>query len=82
MTTGERKTQMEDYKKYFDGLSDDLKKKVTECRTSEELMNLAKTEGIELTDDQLDAISGGSAWSCDEDDASNCSEHSVAPLLW
>ena len=73
---------MDKYKKMFDGLSDDLKKKVTECRTADELMELAKSEGIELTDDQLDAISGGSVWSCDEDDASNCSEHSVAPLLW
>ena len=59
------------YKKYFDGLSDDLKKKVKECKTSEELMNPAKTEGIELTDEQLDAISGGSdsIWSCDDYDA-------------
>ena len=56
---------MEDYKKYFDGLSEDLKKKAAECKTAEELMNLAKTEGIELTDDQLDAISGGFDWSCD-----------------
>ena len=55
---------MEDYKKMFDGLSDDLKKKATECRTSEELMELAKSEGIELTDDQLDAISGGVEWFC------------------
>ena len=59
--------EVEDYKKYFDGLSDDLKKKVTECKTSEELMKLAKTEGIELTDEQLDAISGG-AWVCTCDD--------------
>ena len=56
---------MEDYKRMFDGLSDDLKKKATECRTSEELMALAKSEGIELTDEQLDAISGGFDWSCD-----------------
>ena len=56
---------MEDYKKYFDGLSDDLKKKATECKNAEELMALAKSEGIELTDEQMDAISGGSVWSCD-----------------
>ena len=61
---------MEDYKKYFDGLSDDLKKKATACKSAEELMALAKTEGIELTDDQLDAISGGFDWiggSCEND---------------
>ena len=62
---------MEDYKKYFDGLSEDLKKKATECKTSEELMNLAKSEGIELTDEQLDAISGGFEWICSDDSCSN-----------
>ena len=62
---------MEDYKKMFEGLSDDLKKKATECKNAEELMELAKSEGIELTDEQLDAISGGSdsIWSCDDYDA-------------
>ena len=58
---------MEDYKKMFDNLSDDLKKKATECKTAEELMELAKTEGIELTDEQMDAISGG-GWYCDGDE--------------
>ena len=57
---------MDKYKKMFDGLSDDLKNKVTECHTSEELMNLAKTEGIELSDEQLDAISGGFEWICSD----------------
>ena len=56
---------MEDYKKMFEGLSDDLKKKATECKNAEELMELAKLEGIELTDEQLDAISGGATWTCD-----------------
>ncbi len=32
------------------------------CRTPEELLALAKEEGVELTDDQLDQISGGDAW--------------------
>ena len=52
-----------DYKEMYEGLSDDLKKKVTECKTAEELMKLSKSEGIELSDEQLDAISGGSIWS-------------------
>ena len=56
---------MEDYKEMFDNLSEDLKKKATECKSAEELMELAKTEGIELTDEQLDAISGGATWTCD-----------------
>ena len=57
---------MDKYKEMFDGLSDEMKAKVTECKTSEDLIALAKTEGVELTDEQLDAISGGdSFWSCD-----------------
>ena len=60
------KHKMEDYKKYFDGLSDEMRAKVKSCKSSEELISLAKTEGIELTNEQLDAISGGgSVWSCD-----------------
>ena len=56
---------MDKYKEMFDGLSDDLKAKVAECKTADDLIALAKAEGIELTDEQLDAISGGSVWSCD-----------------
>ena len=59
---------MDKYKEMFDGLPDDLKAKVKECRTAEELVSLAKSEGIELTDEQLDAISGGVQWSCSGDD--------------
>ena len=59
---------MDKYKELYNGLSDDLKKKATECKNAEELMNLAKTEGIELTDEQMNAISGGVQWSCDNDD--------------
>ena len=58
---------MDKYKEMYNSLSDDLKKKATECKNAEELMELAKTEGIELTDDQLDAISGGFDWYCDGD---------------
>ena len=58
---------MDKYQEMYEGLSDDLKKKVAECRTTEELITLMKTEGIELTDDQLDAISGGFDWSFDFD---------------
>ena len=56
-----------DYKKYFDGLSDELKAKVANCKSADELMELAKTEGIELTDEQLDEISGGIEWIWDMD---------------
>ena len=58
---------MDKYKDLYDGLSDEMKKKVANCKTADDLITLAKTEGIELTDEQLDAISGGFDWSFDFD---------------
>ena len=45
------------------GLSEEQIAKVKACNNSEELLALAKAEGIELTDEQLTAISGGGACS-------------------
>ena len=63
---------MDRYKEMYEGLSDEMKKKVTECKTADDLMNLAKSEGIEFTDEQLDAISGGYNWLCSS--LSDCPE--------
>ena len=41
------------------GLSDEQIAKVKECKNQEELLDLAKQEGIELSDEQLAAVSGG-----------------------
>ena len=41
------------------GLSEEQIKKVKACKSSEEILNLAKAEGIELTDEQLEVVSGG-----------------------
>ena len=54
---------MDKYKEMYENLSEDLKAKVANCKTGEELVSLAEKEGIELTDEQVDAISGGSIWS-------------------
>ena len=43
------------------GLSEEQIKKVEACKDSEEILSLAKAEGIELTDEQLEAVSGGCA---------------------
>ena len=49
----------------FDNLSEELQEKASACETPEELFELAKSEGIELGDDELEAINGGmvSGWS-------------------
>ena len=41
------------------GLTEEQIKKVEACKSSEEILALAKAEGIELTDEQLEAVSGG-----------------------
>ena len=41
------------------GLSKEQLEKARECKTNEELLELAKEEGVELTDEQLAAVSGG-----------------------
>ena len=45
------------------GLTEEQIAKVKACKNSDELLALAKAEGIELTDEQLAAISGGGACS-------------------
>ncbi len=50
-------------KELLKGLSKEQIAKVRECKNQEELLNLAKQEGVELTDEQLTAISGGGACS-------------------
>jgi len=51
----ERKTIME-----FSDLTEEQKAKARECKSVEDILELAKSEGIELSDEQLEAISGGS----------------------
>ena len=43
----------------LEGLSKEQIEKVKACKNQEELLKLAKEEDIELTDEQLAAVSGG-----------------------
>ena len=45
------------------GLSEEQIAKVKACKNQEELLKLAKEEGMELSDEQLSAVSGGGACS-------------------
>lgn len=49
----------------FDDLTEEQKAKALACKTPEDLFELAKAEGIELGDEELEAINGGmvSGWS-------------------
>lgn len=52
------------------GLTKEQIDKVEKCNSQDELLKLAKDEGIELTDEQLQAVSGGGCTSSEE--APNC----------
>ena len=41
------------------GLSKEQIDRIKECKNQEEILALAKQEGVELTDEQLEAVSGG-----------------------
>ena len=48
----------------FNELTPEQIEKARACKDSNDLVELAKTEGIELNDDQLEAIAGGSWYDC------------------
>ena len=54
----------------FEQLTSEQQKKAKACKTPEELLALANTEGYELSDEELEAITGGEAWyrKCSKDD--------------
>lgn len=51
----------------WENISDDVREKARECKTPEEILELAKCENVKLSDEQIEAISGGSDWSCPTD---------------
>lgn len=52
----------------FKDLTPEKQEKVKACKTPEEVLALAKEEGYELTDEEIESISGGIlfAWECDD----------------
>ena len=46
-------------KELLKGLTEEQIAKVKACKNQEEILALAKEEGIELTEEQLEAVSGG-----------------------
>jgi hypothetical protein len=46
-------------KELFNGLTQEQMEKAAACKNNSELLALAKAEGIELSDEQLQAVAGG-----------------------
>ncbi len=64
------------------GLTEEQISKLKDCKSSEEVLKVAKNEGIELTDEQLEAVSGGNCLNdiscpkCDGNiDGSSCDDY-------
>ncbi len=53
------------------GLSEEQLIKVKECANSFDLLQLAKDEGVELSDEQLMAVTGGGCGGDDDGDKKN-----------
>ena len=56
----------------IDGISSELKAKAMACTSADELAALVEEEGLELSQEQLDALSGGVDWHCSD---KSCSDH-------
>ena len=49
-------------RKFLDGQSEEDIARIRNCQSLEEFIALMKEKGIELSDEQLDAVSGGVNW--------------------
>ena len=58
------------------GLSQEQITKIKSCKSQEELLKLAKDEGVELTNEQLAAVSGGDCGVSNSDVCPICSNNS------
>ena len=46
----------------INGISEETLEAARNCKTPEELLDLAKQEGVELSDAELEGIAGGQDW--------------------
>ena len=56
----------------FENVPDSIKARAEACKSPEELLALAKEEGYELSEEDLDAVSGGSSWYENDDGCKLC----------
>lgn len=66
----------------FDDLSPELQERVRAAKTPEEIMTLAKEQGYTLSEEELEAISGGISWDpCACDGYTPCKPRKSTPSI-
>lgn len=55
----------------FNDLTEEQKAKARGCETPEDILELVSREGMDLSDEQLEQVSGG-AWTPEPDDDDDC----------
>ena len=48
----------------FEDLTPEQQAKARACKTPEDVLRIAREEGYELSDEQLEAVGGGIDWHC------------------
>ena len=66
----------------FEDLTPEQMEKAKACKTTEELIELAGMEGVDLADEQLRAISGGSWYDFCWSDCTDCPDDDYDPNNW
>ena len=61
----------------YEDLTPEQQSKARACETPEEILALDKEEGYELSDEELQAISGGIKWRCSD---KTCPSFAPCPL--
>ena len=64
------------------GLTDEQIAKAKECKNPEEILAMAKEEGIELNDEQLEAVSGGCGGKPKKNQCVKCGKAPFRVLRW
>ena len=64
------------------GLTDEQIARVKACKSHEELLALAKEEGMELTDEQLSTITGGCLFSSTDNNCPQCGAGYDDIMFW
>ena len=61
----------------FEDLTPEQRAKALECKTAEELVDLAERFGVALTEEQLAAVSGGDDWGITDCSTNTCEKDFV-----